>query len=137
MSKDLSISDINKLLHFLDFFSEPPDSLYREVNGYRCEAETMLAFRRALDETGFPIVFDWSQWIRDHEMYQNINMDIEEQIMHADLETLRKLMTSYIRGDRFNEGLFLAAATGGKIKQMLLRLQELTEGETGVSTSFR
>ncbi|MCM3126918.1 DUF6508 domain-containing protein [Paenibacillus sp. MER 78] len=41
--------------------------------------------------------------------------------MKLDLEALGKLMTSYIRGDQFNEGLFIHAILKGHITQLASR----------------
>lgn len=123
-------TEIHKLLQYLVFFQGPADTFYKEVNGYTCEAETMLAFRKELNDTGFLIVFDWGAWIREHEIYKDIDGDIEEHIMSADLETLRKLVTSYVRGDRFMEGLFITVAINRKIAQVLTRLQQFAYGGT-------
>ncbi|WP_136604855.1 DUF6508 domain-containing protein [Paenibacillus dokdonensis] len=123
-------TEIHRLIQYLDFFEGPADTFYREVNGYTCESETMLAFRKELYDTGFLIVFDWGAWLREHEIYKNIDGDLEEQLMNADMETLRKLVTSYVRGDRFMEGLFIAVAKNGKIAQVLTRLQQFAYGGT-------
>ncbi|MCJ8010810.1 DUF6508 domain-containing protein [Paenibacillus sp. KQZ6P-2] len=119
-------TEINQLLVYLEFFQGPSGTFYKEVNGWRCEVDTLIAFRKALSDTGFTMVFDWGAWIREHEIYRDIERDIEKEIMNADLETLRKLVTSYVRGDRFNEGLFLAVAMSGKIKQILFRLRQIS-----------
>ncbi|GIP27203.1 hypothetical protein J23TS9_23330 [Paenibacillus sp. J23TS9] len=126
----ITATEIDRLIQYLEFFQGPADTFCREVNGYTCEAETILAFRKELYDTGFLIVFDWGAWIREYEIYKDIDGDIEEHIMSADLETLRKLVTSYIRGDRFMEGLFLAVAMNGKIAQVLTRLQQFAYGGT-------
>ncbi|MEK5331898.1 DUF6508 domain-containing protein [Lysinibacillus sp. FSL W8-0992] len=71
------------------------------------------------------MVFDWKSWLNENEIYKNIANDIEEHVMKADLDTLRKLMTSYIRGDRFNEGLFEGVIINGHVTKILTRLREL------------
>lgn len=45
-------------------------------------------------------------WLNQNEIYKNRANDIEEPVMKADLDTLRKLMIRYIRGDiqRHNNG---------------------------------
>ncbi|WP_390621044.1 DUF6508 domain-containing protein [Brevibacillus massiliensis] len=45
----------------------------------------------------------------------------------ADLDTLRKLMTCYVRGDRFNEGLLKRIVTDGKLHCILQRLREIRD----------
>lgn len=117
--------EINKLLSYLEFFQDSSSIFFTEVNGYYLESEEVRSFREALNETGFLLVFDWATWLHDNEVYKDINHDIQGQIRNADLETLRKLMTSYIRGDRFNEGLFISTIVNGHITNILLRLKEL------------
>ena len=88
-------------------------------------SDEVRRFREALNETGFLLVFDWTSWLHEHEVYKDIDHNIQDQIRNADIKTLRKLMTSYIRGDRFNEGLFISAIANGHITNILLRLKEL------------
>jgi hypothetical protein len=121
----ISEQEINKLLSYLEFFQDSSSIFFTEVNGYYLESEDVRRFRKVLNDTGFLLVFDWKKWLHDNEVYTNINYNIQEQIRNADLETLRKLMTSYIRGDRFNEGLFISAIGNGHITNILLRLKEL------------
>lgn len=47
--------------------------------------------------------------------------------MKVDLDTLRKLMTSYIRGDRFTDGLFEEVIISGHVTKILTRLRELMD----------
>lgn len=94
--------------------------------GYWVESSEVSEFRKQLSDTNFLIVFDWVQWISDNKEFKDINNDLYSEIMNADLETLRKLMTSYIRGDRFNEGLFINVILKGHVTNILLRLQELS-----------
>ena len=63
---------------------------------------------QTLFETGFLMVFNWYEWLNRNEVFKDLDKDIHEEIKYADLETLRKLMTSYVRGDRFNEDFWNA-----------------------------
>ncbi|GGF92616.1 DUF6508 domain-containing protein [Paenibacillus aceti] len=121
----VTIEEINKLVGYLEYFQDPNRVLFTEVNGYILESEEVSKFRRDLDDTGFLVVFDWTSWINDNEVFRDIDNNIQEHIRNADLDTLRQLMTSYIRGDRFNEGLFIHVIQKGHISNILLRLQEL------------
>jgi hypothetical protein len=80
---------------------------------------------QTLFETGFLMVFNWHEWLNRNEVFQDLNRDIHEEIKSADLETLRKLMTSYVRGDRFSEGLLERIVADGKLHCILSRLQEI------------
>lgn len=122
---DLTSADVDRLLQYLEYFQDPGSVFYHEVNGYMCESEKIGSFRKALDDVGFLMVFNWSDWLMENEIYRNLDNNMDSSIMNADLETLRKLMTSYIRGDRFNEGLFISVCMKGHAAQILLRLREL------------
>lgn len=94
---------------------------------YRFETEVVRNFVQELSNTGFMMVFDWSSWVAEHEIYRDIDRDIEDHLMQADLETLRKLVTSYVRGDRFTEGVWIRVLENGKMTQILKRLKMLRE----------
>ncbi len=119
--------EFRKLVSYLEYFQNADNIFFTEKNGYWVESPEISKFRNDLNETGFLLVFDWGQWITDHSEFKDINNNLEEPIMKADLVTLRKLMTSYIRGDRFNEGLFMNVIQKGHVRSILLRLQKLVD----------
>ncbi|MBD8497307.1 DUF6508 domain-containing protein [Paenibacillus arenosi] len=121
---DLSQTEINRLLMYLDYFQNQ-NTFTVQKNGYECENETIMEFRKALTETRFLIVFNWIDWLNEHEIYKDTSRDVVIPIRNADMETLRKLMTSYIRGDRFNEGLFIDVIKKGVVAAILERVKEL------------
>lgn len=122
---DLTSGDVDRLLQYLEYFQDPGSVFYHEVNGYMRESQEIGSFRKALDDVGFLMVFNWSDWLMENEIYKNLDHEVDSSIMNADLTTLRKLMTSYIRGDRFNEGLFIHVCMKGHAAKILLRLREL------------
>lgn len=126
-NSEITSIELDRLLEFLDFFQNPNSIFYNQINGYRCESPEVQSFREVLSDIGFLLVFDWSKWINENEIYKDVDNDIDDNIKNAGLETLRKLMTSYIRGDRFNEGLFIHVIVNGKIAKILLRLKELKD----------
>lgn len=118
--------EIKILIDYLEFFLNTDSIFFTVEKGYWVESSEVSEFRKQLSDTNFLIVFDWVQWISDNKEFKDINNDLYSEIMNADLETLRKLMTSYIRGDRFNEGLFINVILKGHVTNILLRLQELS-----------
>ncbi|MDN4071331.1 DUF6508 domain-containing protein [Paenibacillus vini] len=118
--------EIKILIDYLEFFQNTDSIFFTVEKGYWVESSEVSEFRKQLSDTNFLIVFDWVQWISDNKEFKDINNDLYSEIMNADLETLRKLMTSYIRGDRFNEGLFINVILKGHVTNILLRLQELS-----------
>lgn len=122
---DLTSEDVDRLIQYLEYFQDPGSVYYHEVNGYMRESQEIGSFRKALDDVGFLMVFNWRDWLMENEIYRNLDHKVDSGIMNADLTTLRKLMTSYIRGDRFNEGLFIHVCVKGPAAKILLRLREL------------
>lgn len=122
---DLTASDVERLLPYLEYFQNSGSVFYHDVNGYRCESKEIGSFRKALDDVGFLMVFNWSEWLAENEFYRDLDIPVGSSIRSADLVTLRKLMTCYVRGDRFNEGLFLSVCMKGHVAEILLRLREL------------
>ncbi|MGM1048079.1 MAG: DUF6508 domain-containing protein [Bacillota bacterium] len=114
--------EIEKLLQYSEYFQ----NVESQNNNHNMN-EMISELYNELSNTGFLLVFDWIGWLKENEVFRNLDNDIEELIKKADLETLRKLMTAYIRGDRFNEGLFLKAVLSGKVGIILRRLKEITE----------
>lgn len=70
------------------------------------KCEGIRGFHEELYNIGFLLVINWMSWLNQNEIYKNRANDIEEPVMKADLDTLRKLMIRYIRGDiqRHNNG---------------------------------
>ena len=89
--------------------------------------EYTVELMKTLSDTGFLMVFNWHEWLNRNEVFKDLNHDIQEEIKSADLDTLRKLMTCYVRGDRFNEGLLERIIVDGKLHCILQRLREIKE----------
>ncbi|MFJ7405018.1 MULTISPECIES: DUF6508 domain-containing protein [unclassified Lysinibacillus] len=126
---EIKHEELNKLVKFIDFFQRLDATTSENEKRNMLACEEIREFHDELWNTGFLIVFDWKNWLHENETYQHIANDIEEHIMKADIATLRKLMTSYIRGDRFTEGLFEGVIINGHVTKILTRLRELMEME--------
>lgn len=121
----MDVLQIKRLTNYLEFFQNDRSAFFTESKGWRIESPEVSQFRKELYDTEFLLVFDWVQWISENDEFKNVNNNVQDKIRNADLETLRKLMTSYIRGDRFNEGLLIDVILKGHVTNILLRLQEL------------
>ncbi|WP_160032187.1 DUF6508 domain-containing protein [Paenibacillus sp. An7] len=121
----MDVLQIKRLTNYLEFFQNDRSVFFTESKGWRIESPEVSQFRKELYDTKFLLVFDWVQWITENDEFKSVNNNVQDKIRNADLETLRKLMTSYIRGDRFNEGLFIDVILKGHVTDILLRLQEL------------
>jgi hypothetical protein len=126
---EIKYEELNKLVKFIDFFQRLDATTSENEKRNMLACEEIREFHDELCNTGFLIVFDWKSWLHENEAYKHIANDIEEHIMKADIATLRKLMTSYIRGDRFTEGLFVGVIINGHVTKILTRLRELMEME--------
>jgi Family of unknown function (DUF6508) len=79
------------------------------------------AFYKALYDNGWIIPFDWVSWQDEAVQYVNDTSLLEE----ADLETLRRLLTTHVRKDRFCDGHLDCMFECGHITAILQRLQQL------------
>ena len=121
--KEITPQDIEKILKLYAKSTELAGA--DQLDGRLQEFTVELT--KTLSDTGFLMVFNWHEWLNRNEVFQDLNKDIHEEIKSADLETLRKLMTSYVRGDRFNEGLLERIIVDGKLHCILQRLREIKE----------
>ena len=79
------------------------------------------AFYKALYDNGWIVPFDWGSWQDEAVRYVN-----DEKLLEvADLETLRKLLTTHVRKERFCEGHLNSMFACGHITAILQRLQQL------------
>ncbi|MEO3944052.1 DUF6508 domain-containing protein [Gorillibacterium sp. CAU 1737] len=123
----LTPEDLARIIPYLDYFENPESVFYTEKNGYYLQSQEVSRFRKELDDIGFLQVFDWRSWLDENEEYRDLDNPLRDKIMGEDLDGLRKLMTSYIRGDRFVEGLFLHAVQNGHVAAVLNRVKGLLE----------
>ncbi|KYD21070.1 DUF6508 domain-containing protein [Caldibacillus debilis] len=121
--KEITPQDIEKILKLYAKSKELVGADQLDGRLQEFTAELM----KSLSDTGFLMVFNWHEWLNRNEVFKDLNKDIHEEIKSADLETLRKLMTSYVRGDRFNEGLLERIVMDGKLHCILQRLREIRD----------
>ena len=121
--KEITPQDIEKILKL---YAKSKELVGADQPDGRLQEFTHELFQ-TLFETGFLMVFNWHEWLNRNEVFKDLNMDIHEEIESADLETLRRLMTCYVRGDRFNEGLLERIVADGKLQCILERLREIRD----------
>ncbi|AWB44516.1 hypothetical protein DCC85_09950 [Paenibacillus sp. CAA11] len=126
-TKSLGQADLLRLLEYRVYFNNPNHEFGRlDERGYAVEATGVQSFRELLYEMEFLISpFDWRTWLNGQEKLRDLDQPIEKVLQTFDIEDLRKLMTAYIRGDRYVEGAFLKACSTGKIGAILNRIAEL------------
>lgn len=123
--RQLHLSDLARLDAFYEYFANTDNEFYRTVNGWPVPAAQTAQFMQTVDDTGFLVVFDWGEWTKQHDRIKDLNANMDDFIMCADLLTLRRLLTAYTRGDRFTEGTYRRAIETGKIARVLHRLRDI------------
>ena len=123
---------IDALLRFLPGF-EATDAQHGEwrsedgVMPYRVASEAVSGFLDALYGNGWVEPFDWGAWQDAAARY----VESPDMVAQADMDTIRKLLTTHARNDRFCEGHLVAMIECGHIAACLRRLRELRPGVTG------
>jgi hypothetical protein len=123
---EISAEQMDAVLRFLPIFQQPGYS-FGEVQApegqfpYYAESHEVLEFVQVLYETEMVFPFNWNQWQEEARQY----MDQPEKLASADLLTLRKLLTTHVRVDRFSEGHLGQMLENGHVTAILKRLGEL------------
>jgi hypothetical protein len=116
--------ELDAVLAFLPIFVQEGYTATRpSASGWPIAKDEVLQFIQTLSRTRMIFPFDWPAW-QDEARQLYDDPDLLEK---ADLLTLRKLFTTHIRADRFNEGHLAHVLENGHIAAMLRRLQTLRE----------
>ncbi len=124
--RPISNDQIKAIVRFLPIFTSEGFQFGRWTSkkGYfpyftfSLEAHRFLA---ALYDNGWIIPFDWGSWHNEAIRYVNDETLLEE----ADLETLRKLLTTHYNAERFIEGHLDGMFRCGHLTAILQRLKQL------------
>jgi len=100
----------------------PPDGGPTQSYYHRTHPEASR-FVRALYENDWVVPFDWPQWQKTGERYT----ESEAALQEADLDVLRKLLTTHVRKERFCEGHLSAMHRCGHLTALLRRMRELRD----------
>lgn len=93
------------------------------IDPYNYDPE-FLRWWAALGHSKFPLRFDWPQWL---EEFKALDCN-PERVAQADLLTLRKLVTFYLRTERFTSGTLAKIIDNGQLLRIMRRLAELSDG---------
>ena len=131
--KPISPKSIDKLLKFLPIFEQKEYEFAKAEGGksedgtttlpYYVYSTEVLEFEKAMYDENFLYSFDWTKWQKQAEQ---LCAD-PEAVKSADLLTIRKLLTTHIRKERFCEGHLLLVLESGHINNILKRLKEIQE----------
>lgn len=126
---DLSLTQLDTILAYLPIFERPGYSfgewqITRGVFPYWAASPEATAFVEALYRERLITPFDWGSWAAEARHYTEGG---GEALNTADLTTLRKLITSYVRADRFSEGTLASLFQSGQITAVLRRLGQIRD----------
>lgn len=119
---------IDAILQFLPVFQREDFSVGEWHGGnhadgvvtppYLRSSDAMSEFHRALYDHNWVVSFDWPSWqVEARRLHE-----AADALKKADLETIRKLLTTHIRKERFCEGHLLAVYESGHLAAILERL---------------
>jgi len=122
MDSEFNPNNIQEILKFLPIFDEPGFVFTRpdpEGGWEYWEAPELNHFVSTLYKTDFLVEFSWPDW-QDKALQYYKNPSLLE---HADLTTIRKLLTLHVRKDRFFDGHLSSMCEDGHIQSILRRLE--------------
>lgn len=128
-AKQPSPERFDAIVAWLETFEQPgfqcghwPESPPGVASNYKYQ-DTVTRFVKALHTNGWVVPFDWISW--KDTAAQLVNSPA--LLASADEGTLRKLITTHIRQDRFCEGHLAAMFENGHFVQILQRLKKIRE----------
>lgn len=119
-----SDNDVNAILGFRPRF-EQHTNFAAALPVLQAVQQLTIDFAGALEQHGFIEVFDWNTWLA------SLGRPIEDPslLATADVDTLRKVITTHIRMERFVRGHLESLIRTGYFSAFLDRLQVLnTQG---------
>lgn len=128
----VSKDQIDQLLAFLPYFKDRGDGFGESARfdekvvdkGSMLPSvlnEKTSEFISACYDLGFIESFDWMSWSKEKSDLVNSGIGIES----LELEDVRKLLTTHIRGDRFHDGHLLEVLRSNAITKILERLKAI------------
>ena len=124
---------IDALLEFLPVFRDPgfePATFCSTESGgmnFPVWSTELRKFHQALHDNGFIYPFDWGSWQEKADRLQ------EEPLLlaKADLQTIRMLLTTHVRKERFCMGHLPMMVRCGHIARLLERLETIRSTSNG------
>lgn len=126
----LNPTDIAEILALLPLL-ESGQRLYRRQDSNSIDpydyGPELRRWWSSLEQGSFPLRFDWPQWLGEAQALERE----PKRLAQADLLTLRKLMTYYLRTERFTSGTLAQIVDNGQLLRILRRLAELNSESDG------
>ena len=125
---EIGSRQLDAVLRFLPIF-ERPGYVFGEWHSpegqfpYYSMSREVMDFCQALYDQQIVFSFDWPSWQDEAQRLYSDPAALER----ADLLTLRKLLTTHVRKDRFAEGHLAEMFECGHVTAILRRLKEVRE----------
>ena len=108
----------NQLKTYLHFFEDDTITFFKSTNGYIKYHETLENFIYDCDELH---MMD-REYLENLEKYIGKGIEPKELIEIADINLLKSILTYYIRGERFCEGMIAVSFKDNVFRRILTRL---------------
>ncbi|GAB4425597.1 MAG: hypothetical protein Kow0031_05210 [Anaerolineae bacterium] len=127
-ASDVGPQQLDAVLSYLPIFTQPGYTFGEWVRNegqfpWFAMNRDAEAFIVALYEQNLIFPFDWGNWRAEAQRL----MADPDDLANADLLTLRKLLVTHVRADRFNEGHLASVFENGHITAILNRLKAIRE----------
>jgi hypothetical protein len=126
---DIQEADIDAIIAFLPIF-QAKDFKFGELKtegGIRfCFSEEARRFIQAVYDHGWVVPFNWPAWQHNAVRYY----ESPESLKTADIDTIRKLLTTHARKEQFCLGHLNAMFEEGHLTAILQRLKEIRETQS-------
>jgi O-acetyl-ADP-ribose deacetylase len=119
--------NISNILKFISYFESTGEEFYKLDSKYLMNpyvySKEVNDFIKALYKENIIFSFGWPNWQNEAGKYYRD----PELIKTADIKTLRKLLTLYVRKERFRSGHLANMIKSGHILNILKRLKIIEE----------
>lgn len=133
-AEEITNESIQKLLEYLPYFVE--NNRFEKIDDsgrvkglmeYPEYTDEVESFIKTVYATKFLVKFAWMKWDEGRQLAYD-----SDKISKSSLLTLRMLLTTLLRSERFSPGSFLEALEYGVVREILHRLQEIAEDKSSL-----
>ena len=107
-----------KIEKYLNFFEDKTVTFYNITDGYFEYHDTIIKF---IDDCYESDMLD-SNYLGKIKRYKSENKDLKDLIEDADIDLLKSILTFYIRGERFCDGMIASSFEDEIFRRILSRL---------------
>lgn len=125
--KEIDLDIIDRIISYLPIIEKEGNwfcKCEQDGENYRLiYSQEVCALSKYLYDSGFIYYFSWSDWQdKAKEIYDN-----PELLDSADLLTIRRLLITHVRKEKFCDGHFAAMLEQGHIQAILQRLKTIRD----------